>query len=110
MPVQLTFTFGAATCTRNAGITQKSRSLTILSRLPVTPGVYRGSELWREPHLVTKRSFSMKQFRSVLLAGLLIALPIVSFAATRRSISIAEPVAVGSTVLQPGDYKIQWDG
>jgi hypothetical protein len=52
----------------------------------------------------------MKQFRSVLIAGLLVALPILSFAATRKSINISEPVAVGSTVLQPGDYKVQWDG
>ena len=52
----------------------------------------------------------MKQFRSFLLAGLLLALPILSFAATRKSITLAEPVAIGNTVLQPGDYKVQGEG
>lgn len=52
----------------------------------------------------------MKQLRSVFLAGLLITLPLLSFAATRKSINVDQPVAIGSTVLQPGDYKVQWDG
>lgn len=52
----------------------------------------------------------MKAVRSLVMASLLIVIPILSFAATKKSITLDEPVAVGSTVLKPGDYKVQWDG
>ena len=41
---------------------------------------------------------------------LLIGLPVMTFAATVKSISLTEPATVGTTVLKPGDYKITWDG
>jgi hypothetical protein len=52
----------------------------------------------------------MKSVRSLLLAVLLIVVPVISFAATKKSITIADPVSVGGTVLKPGDYKVEWDG
>ncbi len=52
----------------------------------------------------------MKVLRSVFLAVLLIGLPVVAFAGTVKSISLTESATVGTTVLQPGDYKITWDG
>ena len=52
----------------------------------------------------------MKVFRSVFLAVLLIGLPALVFAANTKTITITEPATVGSKVLQPGDYKISWDG
>ncbi len=53
----------------------------------------------------------MKLYRSSLLALLLfIVVPVLSFAATKKSINLSEPVKVGSTVLKPGDYTVQWDG
>ena len=52
----------------------------------------------------------MKQVRSIILALFLIPLPILSFAATRKSITVSDPITIGSTELKPGDYKVQWDG
>lgn len=52
----------------------------------------------------------MKLTRSLFLALLLVVIPVFSFAATRKSITLSEPVAVGNTVLKPGDYKVEWDG
>ena len=52
----------------------------------------------------------MRWFRSTCLTLLLVIVPVFSFAATRKSISVPEPVKVGSTLLQPGDYTVEWDG
>ncbi len=52
----------------------------------------------------------MKQFRSLLLGVLLVVVPVISFAATKKSLTITDQVTVGSTVLKPGDYKVEWDG
>lgn len=52
----------------------------------------------------------MRSIRSIALAVLLVVVPIVSFAATRKSIDITEPVSVGNVVLKPGDYRFEWDG
>jgi hypothetical protein len=46
----------------------------------------------------------------VFLATLLVVIPVFSFAASKKSITLNEPVSVGSTVLKPGDYKVEWDG
>ena len=52
----------------------------------------------------------MTSIRSITLAALLVVLPVLSFAASRKSISIMEPVSVGNVVLKPGDYRLEWDG
>ncbi len=52
----------------------------------------------------------MKALRSLFLAVLLIGLPVITFAANMKSITLTEPATVGTTVLKPGDYKIMWDG
>lgn len=51
----------------------------------------------------------MKQIRSLFFAVLLVVIPVFSFAAS-KSITLNEPVSVGSTVLKPGDYKVEWNG
>ena len=53
---------------------------------------------------------AMKSLRSLFLALLLVVVPAFSFAASKKSINVAEPVKVGNTVLQPGDYVVTWDG
>jgi hypothetical protein len=53
---------------------------------------------------------TMKSIRSITLAVLLVIVPVLSFAATRKSISISQPVSVGNVVLKPGDYRFEWDG
>ena len=52
----------------------------------------------------------MKFFRAFLIGAVLAAMPIASMAATKKSLNITEPVAVGDVVLQPGDYKVEWEG
>jgi hypothetical protein len=52
----------------------------------------------------------MKPFRSLSLVLLLMILPLMSFAANHKTINVPEPVKVGTTVLQPGDYVVQWEG
>lgn len=52
----------------------------------------------------------MRVFRSLFLAVLLIGLPVLASAANVKSISLPEPAKVGDKVLQPGDYKITWEG
>ena len=52
----------------------------------------------------------MKVVRSAFLSLLLVLIPVISFAATTKSITLTDPVSVGSTVLKPGDYKVEWDG
>ena len=52
----------------------------------------------------------MKGFRIVSLAAILIAIPMFSFASTRKSINIDQPVRIGSQVLKPGQYKVEWNG
>ena len=52
----------------------------------------------------------MKLLRSLLLALLLVVVPVMSFAATKKSLTISDQVTVGNTVLKPGDYKVEWDG
>ena len=49
----------------------------------------------------------MKVFRIVSLAAILIAIPMFSFASTRKSINIDQPVRIGSQVLKPGQYKVE---
>ena len=47
-----------------------------------------------------------------LVATLLLLTPLSLFAAdkTSRSVTIADPVNVGSTQLRPGHYKVEWQG
>jgi hypothetical protein len=52
----------------------------------------------------------MKLIRATFLVALLTALPIFSFAITRKSVTINDPVTVGHTVLQPGQYQVEWSG
>ena len=54
----------------------------------------------------------MKSLRAVALAVILAAFPILLLAAdnaNKKSITVNEPVAVGSTVLQPGNYRVEWN-
>ena len=52
----------------------------------------------------------MKLIKATFLVALLTALPIVSFAITKKSVTITDPVTIGNTVLQPGHYKVEWSG
>ena len=52
----------------------------------------------------------MKLLKAGLVATLLTVSPIVALAATKKTVDRSEPVAVGSVVLQPGEYRVQWDG
>ncbi len=47
----------------------------------------------------------------VALAGLLL-LPVATFARDKNEgdLSLSNPVQVGSTLLKPGDYKVEWHG
>jgi hypothetical protein len=51
------------------------------------------------------------QFTSALVAAAL-ALPTISMAATKteESVSISKPAKIGDSQLQPGNYKVVWDG
>lgn len=47
----------------------------------------------------------------VALIGLALLLPLSALAAKNQTnISISQAVQVGATQLQPGDYKVQWEG
>jgi len=48
--------------------------------------------------------------RSVTLSILLLSVPVLTFAANKKSLTINEPISVAGTVLQPGDYRLEWDG
>ncbi len=52
----------------------------------------------------------MKPLRSILLAVLLALVPLICFAVSRKSINVPEAVKVGDVMLQPGDYKVEWQG
>jgi len=47
-----------------------------------------------------------------ILVTLALLTPLSLFAAdkTSRSVTIADPVTVGTTQLKPGDYKLEWEG
>ncbi|MGA8618440.1 MAG: hypothetical protein WB660_07965 [Candidatus Sulfotelmatobacter sp.] len=45
-----------------------------------------------------------------LLIGLALLLASSAFAATKASLQLYNPVTVKGTTLQPGDYKVQWEG
>jgi hypothetical protein len=45
-----------------------------------------------------------------LALGLALLLASSAFAATKGSLEISRPVNVNGTTLQPGDYKVQWEG
>jgi hypothetical protein len=47
-----------------------------------------------------------------LLSTLALAFPLSSFARDKNehSVTISDPVQIGSTQLQPGDYKVEWQG
>ena len=44
------------------------------------------------------------------MLALLAALPVLSFAMSKKSITLSEPVAIGQTVLKPGQYQVEWSG
>ncbi len=53
----------------------------------------------------------MRSLRSLSLVLLLAVVPLLCFANTnKKTINIVDRVKVGSTVLQPGEYVVQWDG
>lgn len=52
----------------------------------------------------------MKSIRNVFMLALLAALPVLSFAANKKTITLSDPVAVGTTVLKPGQYVVEWSG
>ncbi len=45
-----------------------------------------------------------------LVLGLALMLSSSAFAATKANLQLRSAVTVGGTTLQPGDYKLQWDG
>ncbi len=45
-----------------------------------------------------------------LLMGLALLLASSAFAATKGSLQLNNPVTINGTTLQPGDYKVQWEG
>ncbi len=47
-----------------------------------------------------------------MLAALALLTPLSMFAAekTTRSVTIGDPVTIGTTHLKPGNYKVQWEG
>lgn len=53
----------------------------------------------------------IKYLGGAALAGLLV-LPVSSFAKDKNegNLTLANPVQVGSTQLQPGNYKVEWQG
>ena len=52
----------------------------------------------------------MRFFRAMFMGALLMALPLVSFAITKKSLTVTNPIQIGQTVLKPGHYKIVWSG
>lgn len=52
----------------------------------------------------------MRVIRNVFMLALLAALPVLSFAANKKTISLSDPVAIGPTVLKPGQYVVEWSG
>jgi len=45
-----------------------------------------------------------------LVLSLALVLTSSAFAATKASLQLSNPVTVNGTTLQPGDYKLQWEG
>jgi hypothetical protein len=45
-----------------------------------------------------------------LVLGLALLLALSAFAGTKANLQISNPVNVNGTTLQPGDYKVQWEG
>jgi hypothetical protein len=46
----------------------------------------------------------------IMVLGLALLLAASAFAATKASLQLGRPVTVNGTTLQPGDYKVQWEG
>ena len=46
----------------------------------------------------------------VVLLLFLLTVTCLTFAANKKSVTFSEPVTVAGTVLQPGDYVIEWSG
>ena len=52
----------------------------------------------------------MKLFRLAFMVALVSALPLLSFAATKKTVTISDPTTVGGTLLKPGEYQVIWSG
>jgi hypothetical protein len=52
----------------------------------------------------------MKKYRAAVIAAILFAVPMIGMAATRKNVTLAESVQVGTQVLKPGDYLVEWNG
>jgi hypothetical protein len=75
----------------------------------------------REPGrpTVSRRNFGKENKEQVMkfatisksaILGAALLLASTAFAATKASLQITSPTAVNGTSLQPGDYKVEWDG
>jgi hypothetical protein len=47
---------------------------------------------------------------NTLVLGLALVLASSAFAATKANLQLSNPVTVNGTTLQPGEYKLQWEG